>query len=48
VPLAIALASIAADGAIRPLGNLARLLGLRALGDRVESAGTALVRSAVP
>jgi hypothetical protein len=48
VPLAIALASIAADGAIRPLGNLARLLGLRAIGDRVEFAGTALVRSAVP
>jgi hypothetical protein len=48
VPLAIALASIAADGAIRPLGNLARLLGLRGIGDRVESAGTALVRSAVP
>ncbi len=48
VPGAIAVTSVVADGVIRPLGNVARLLGLRGLGDRAEAAGTALVRRAVP
>ncbi len=48
VPLAIAAASLAADGVVRPLGNLARLVGLREIAERAESAGTALVRGAVP
>jgi hypothetical protein len=48
VPGAIALAAIAADGVVRPLGDVARIVGLRALADRAERAGTGLVRRAVP
>jgi hypothetical protein len=48
VPGAIALAALAADGVVRPLGSLARIAGLRALADRAEDFGTRLVGRAVP
>jgi hypothetical protein len=48
VPGAIAVTAVAADGVVRPLGNVARIFGLRALADRSESFGTGLVRRAVP
>ena len=48
VPGAIALAAVAADGVVRPLGNVARIFGLRSLADRSEDFGTGLVRRAVP
>jgi hypothetical protein len=48
VPGAIALSALAADGVVRPVGNAARILGLRSLADRAERSGTDLVRRAVP
>jgi hypothetical protein len=48
VPGAIALAALAADGVVRPLGNLARIVGLRAVADGAEDFGNGLVRRAVP
>jgi hypothetical protein len=47
VPGSVALASLAADGAVRPAGFLLRLLGLRRASLAVERFGQSLVRRVV-
>lgn len=47
-PGGIACASIIADGLVRPLGNLLRIVGLWGPADALEERGDALVRGAVP
>jgi hypothetical protein len=47
LPGSVALAAIASDLALRPLGNLMRIVGWRAGADRLEQSGRGLIRRAI-